>query len=159
VDLYGDATLSTDTIADAGHIYLTGSGWAVFIETDGGAFGGFGAAQTGSGSLSNSSLAGTFFGGTTEVINQATESEGTIVTLNGAPGAATITSDNSSTSSLAADQSSTDTISVNSDGTFTTASDPGQVVGVVIDSNYFLIVSNAGSSYPTVSLYGPGTIP
>jgi len=159
VDSYGDTTLSTNTISDAGHLYLVGTGWAVFIDVDGGSFGGFGALQPDNGSLGNAALNGSFFGGTTAVINQAAEADGTIAGLNGAPGALSTTTDVSSITDQLAAQLSSSTVSINSNGTYTTNAQPGQIIGLVINSSYFLFADHTGSPYPTILLFGPGQIP
>lgn len=158
-DVYGDTTLSTNTVADAGHLYQTGYGWSVFIDVDSGASAGFAAAQTGSGSLSNSTLDGGYFGGTTEIINQAAQSDGLLVNVTGSSGAVAISTDSASTNALSAGQTSTDTISINSSGVIVDTAQPTQAIGLVINSNYFLIANHAGSPYPTILLLGPAQLP
>jgi len=155
VDPYGDATLSTKTVSDAGHLYLSGAGPAVFIGADSSSSGGYAVLQTGSGTLGDSTLDGTYFGGTTEVSGQAAGSSGSIATLNGA-GALAMIADDSSTASQKVDAKSAGTISVRSNGTITTSANPKQVTGVVIDADYFLLANNPSSKYPTILLFGPG---
>jgi len=149
VDPYGEVTLSTGG-SPAGYIYLTGT-VAVYIGVDSGGFAGYSASQTGPSSFSDASLQGTFFGGTTEKINRSAQAEGDMVTLDGT-GNVSIIFDLSSITNQEADQSSTDTVTIAADGALTTASHGSQVVGIVIDANYFLVASNIGSSYPTISL-------
>jgi hypothetical protein len=151
VDSLGEVTLSTGTSTDTGKIYLTGTGFAVYIGVDPGGFAGYAVSQTGNGSFSNASLRGTFFGGTAEVINQSAEAEDDLVTLDGT-GNVSIISDLSSITHQQADQTSTDTITIAGNGTFTTASQGSQVVGIVIDARDLLVASNLSSSYPTILL-------
>jgi hypothetical protein len=158
VDSYGGVTLSTNTVADAGHLYLTGTGIATYLSVDAGVFAGFASLQTGNGTLGDGSLNGTFFGGTTGVVSQDSSVEGDIAALNGS-GSASVTYDTSSTTNLQTDQSSTPTVSVAGNGTFTTNSSGTQVVGVVINPDYFLLADNTSSPYPTILLFGPGQSP
>jgi hypothetical protein len=153
VDSYGEVTLSTGTSADAGKIYLTGTGFAVYIGADLGGFAGYAVSQTGKGSFGEASLEGTFFGGTTEIINQSAQAEDDLVTLDGT-GKVSMISDLSSITQQQPDQTSTDTLTIAANGTFTTASHGSQVVGIVIDGSDFLIASNITSSYPTILLLG-----
>jgi hypothetical protein len=148
VDPYGEVTLSTGSSTDAGNIYLTGT-VAVYIGVDSGGFAGYAVAQTGSGSFSTASLEGTFFGGATAIINQSAEAENALVTLDGT-GSVSDTSHLSSIGNEQADQPSTDALMIAGNGTFTTASQGSQVVGIVIDANDFLIARNISSSYPTL---------
>jgi hypothetical protein len=153
VDSLGEATLSTITTPDAGKIYLTGTGFAVYIGADLGGFAGYAVSQTGGGSFTEGSLQGSFFGGTTEIINQSAQAEDDLITLDGTGSVSTI-SDLSSITQQQPDQTSTDTLTIAANGTFTTASHGSQVVGIVIDANHFLVASNISSSYPTISLLG-----
>ncbi len=152
VDPYGEVTLSAAG-SPSGYIYLTGTGFDVYIGADHGGFAGYSAAQTGNGSFSDLSLQGTFFGGTTKIINQSAQAESDMITLDGSGNVSNI-SDLSSVANQEADQSSTDTVAIAANGTFTTASHGSQVVGIVIDANYFLVASDISSSYPTLLLLG-----
>jgi hypothetical protein len=158
VDSYGGVVLSTNTVTDAGHLYLTGYGIAMYLDVDGGSFAGYAANQTGSGSFTNASLDGTFFGGTTAVIGQGNSVEGDIVTLNGTGDVSTIT-DTSSTTTLVVDQMGTDTVAISANGTFTTSSNGSQVVGIVINPDYYLLADDTTTSFPTVLLFGPAITP
>jgi hypothetical protein len=149
VDYLGGVSLTTTGSVDAGHLYLTGSTLAVYIGADAGAFAGYSAAQSGSGSLSNTSLEGTFFGGGTEIINQSAEAECDLAIVNGA-GGVSVTTDDTSTGSQAADQLSTETITIAPNGTFTTAAGPSQVTGIVINPSFFVVASDTSSSYPAI---------
>jgi hypothetical protein len=158
VDSYGGVTLSTNTVPDAGHLYLTGTGIAAYVDVDTGVFAGFAAVQTGNGTLSNSSLNGSFFAGTTAIVSQASSAEGDVATLNGS-GGMSVTYDTTSTASQQIDQSSSPTVSIAAIGTFTTNSSGSQVVGAVINSDYFLLADDITSAYPTILLFGPAQIP
>jgi len=158
VDSYGGVTLSTSTVPDAGHLYLTGTGIGAYLGVDTGVFAGFAAVQTGSGTLSDSTLNGSFFAGTTAVVSQASSVEGDVATLNGS-GGVSVTSDSTSTSGQQIDQSSTPAISVAANGTFTSSSSGSQVVGAVINSDYFLLADDITSPYPTILLFGPAEAP
>ena len=158
VDSYGGVILSTNTVPDAGHLYLTGTGIAAYVDVDTGVFAGFAAVQTGNGTLGNSSLNGSFFAGSTAVVSQASTAEGDVATLSGS-GAASVTYDTTSTTNQQIDQSSTPTISVAANGTFTTNSSGSQVVGEVINSDYFLLADDINSPYPTILLFGPAISP
>jgi len=150
--------LSTNTVPDAGHLYLTGTGIGAYLGVDTGVFAGFAAVQTGNGTLGNSSLNGTFFGGTTAVVSQGSSVEGDIAIINNS-GDVSDTSDTTSTTNQQFDQSNTPIISIASNGTFTTNSSGSQVVGVVINSDYFLLANDITSPYPTVLLFGPAISP
>jgi hypothetical protein len=149
VDYVGGVSLTTPGPINAGHLYLTGGTLGIYIGADAGAFAGFAAAQTGSGSLSNTSLHGTFFGGATEIVNQSATAECDLAILNG-DGDVSVTADDSSTSSQAAEQLSAQTIIIAPNGTFATNTDPTQVIGIMINPNFFVVSSNTGSSYPAI---------
>ena len=158
VDSYGGVTLSTNTVTNAGHLYLTGTGIGAYLDVDTGVFAGFAAVQNGNGTFGDSSINGTYFGGTTAIVSQGSSVEGDIAVLNGS-GSVSDTSDITSTTSQQINQSSTPTVSVAANGTFTTNSSGSQVVGLVINSDYFLLADDINSSYPTVLLFGPGIPP
>jgi hypothetical protein len=99
--------------------------------------------------LTNASLAGTYFVGTSEVVNQAAQAEVGIVTLT-SNGIMTSTSDTASTLSQTAGAAGSDTYLLNSDGTFSTGSSGGTTVGMAISGSKFVIVSNATLTSPTL---------
>ncbi|HMD84582.1 MAG TPA: Ig domain-containing protein [Terriglobia bacterium] len=99
--------------------------------------------------LTNASLAGTYFVGTSEVVNQAAQAEVGIVTLT-SNGIVTSTSDTASTLSQTAGASSSDTYSLNPDGTFSTGSSGGTTVGMAISGSKFVIVNNPTLTFPTL---------
>jgi hypothetical protein len=149
VDYVGGVNLTKTGAINAGQLYLTGGTLGIYIGADAGAFAGFAAAQTGSGSLSNASIHGTFFGGATEIVNQGASAECDLAILNG-DGDISVTTDDSSTSSQAAEQLSAQTITIAPNGTFTASADPSQVIGLMINPNFFAVASNTGSSYPAI---------
>jgi hypothetical protein len=99
------------------------------------------------GIFSNASLSGTFVGGLAEVVNQNinTDSVAEMAATSGSfGGTRTLTS----TTSQTGDSPIADTYTVNSDGTFTTGSSGGNVVGIVINSNKFVMIDDVSSAYP-----------
>ena len=42
------------------------------------------------------------------------------------------------------------TVTVNSDGTFSTASHPGVISGIIISSTEFVLIDNVSDTYPTI---------
>jgi hypothetical protein len=101
--------------------------------------------------LTNASLAGTYFVGTSEVVNQAAQAEVGILTLT-SNGILTSTSDAASTLSQTTGVASADTYSLNSDGTFSTGSSGGTTVGVAISGSKFVIVNNPTLTFPTLQI-------
>jgi hypothetical protein len=99
--------------------------------------------------LTNGSLAGTYFVGTSEVVNQAARTEVGTLTLT-TNGILTSTTDATSTLSQATDAFSFDTLALNSNGTFSTGSSAGTVVGLAISSKKLVIVNAPASTYPTL---------
>jgi hypothetical protein len=99
--------------------------------------------------LTNASLAGTYFVGTSEVVNQAAQAEVGIVTLT-SNGILTSTSDTASTLSQTAGAAGSDTYFLNSDGTFSTGSSGGTTVGIAISGSKFVIVNNPILTFPTL---------
>jgi hypothetical protein len=99
--------------------------------------------------LSNASVAGTYFVGTSEVVSQSAQAEVGILTLT-STGIATSTSDTTSTLSQAVGAAGSDTLSLNADGTFTSGSSGGATVGVAITGSNFVIVSNPTLTFPTL---------
>jgi hypothetical protein len=99
------------------------------------------------GPFSNASLSGTFVGGLPEVVNQNinTDSVAEMAATSGSfGGTRTLTS----TTSQTEDSPIADTYSVNPDGTFTTGSSSPNVVGIVINSNKFVMIDDVSSTYP-----------
>jgi hypothetical protein len=108
------------------------------------------------GGFTTALMAGTFFGGTTEIVNQGSQAEDGLVTLSASASPnVSVISDQSSTTFQGANQLGTATITVASTGTFTSSDHPGRVTGLAIDQSNFLIINNTGSSYPSITLFGP----
>ncbi len=99
--------------------------------------------------LTAASLAGTYFIGTSEVVSQSDEAEVGVITLTAA-GALTSTTDSTSTSSQAAGAAGSDTLALNANGTFSTASSSGSVVGIAISGSKIVMVANPTSVFPTL---------
>jgi hypothetical protein len=101
-----------------------------------------------SGGFTSSSLSGTFYMGTAEVVNQAVNTGVAVETLS--DGSFTITSDYTATYGQTPDQTETGTMeTVNSNGTFGTQSS-GAIGGIVISSTQVVIIDNSGQAYPTI---------
>jgi hypothetical protein len=99
--------------------------------------------------LTDAAIAGTYFVGTSEVVNQAAPAEVGIVTLT-SNGIVTSTTDTASTITQTDGAFGSDTYSLNSDGTINTGSSGGNVAGMAISSGKFVIVSNPTITYPTL---------
>jgi hypothetical protein len=162
----GRVTISSACLSVA---YLFGANMGYYISTDSKSMGGQFQGQTvPGGGFSASTVNGeTFLGGTMEVINQNAEPETDLVTFSGGTGqdlAGTSTSDTTSTGFQEAGQSGPISEGGNPptiDNTTGVISQTKHSVtnanGVAIDSTHFLIVNNNGSSYPSISTYGPST--
>ena len=101
--------------------------------------------------LSNASLAGTYYVGASEIVNQAAQAEVAILNLT-SNGIVTSTTDAASTLSQTAGTPSSDTYSLNSDGTFSTGSSGGTIVGIAISGSKFVIVNNPTLTFPTLQI-------
>jgi len=99
--------------------------------------------------LSNSSLAGTYFVGTSEVVGQGAQAEVGIVTLT-STGNLTGTLDTASTLSQAAGNTGLDLYTLNADGSLSLASSGATVVGMAISGSKFVLVSNPTLTFPTL---------
>jgi len=144
-------------------MYLTAANTAVVVNNDSGVFAGYVMPQTVPNSgFTPALIAGTFFGGTSEIVNPSPQAEGGMVTLLSGSGTAlsgTSVSDETSTTYQQADD--LETISgatLGSNGTITeTQNSTSQVIGVGVDTTHFLMVNNPSSSYPTLLVFGPST--
>jgi hypothetical protein len=143
-----------------GGVYLTAANTWVYVGSDIGGFAGYATPQTGpSGGFTAASVAGTFFGGTSDIVNQNAQAEGDIVSLSGSGTnvSGTSVSDETSTNYQQADD--VETISgatLGSNGTITqTKNGTKQVQGIAIDTTHFFIANHTDSSYPTISVFGP----
>jgi hypothetical protein len=101
--------------------------------------------------LTNASVAGTYFVGTSEVVNQGVQAEVGILTL-GSTGIITSTTDAASTLSQATGISGSDTYSLSSAGTLSTGSSGGTTVGIAISGSKFVIVNNPTLTFPTLQI-------
>jgi hypothetical protein len=101
--------------------------------------------------LTNASLAGTYYVGTSEVLSQSSQPELDIITLTSA-GGMQFTSDTTSTLNQTTGAVRSDTYSLNSNGTFSTGSSGGLVVGVAISGSKFVIVNNLLSTFPVLQI-------
>jgi len=138
--------------------YLTAANTAFMLDTSVDVEIGQVLAQTVPGSgFTTASMAGTFFGGTTEIVNQNAEAEGEMATVSGSgsPNVSEI-KDTASTAYQQADQVGTVALTVASTGTIAPSAYPTYVIGIAIDTTHFLVV-NSGSSYSTIGVFGPST--
>jgi hypothetical protein len=102
-------------------------------------------------SLSNSSVAGTYFVGTLEIVSQQAQAEVGILTLT-SNGTLTSTTDVASTLTQSAGVAGSDTLLLSADGTFSTGSSGGTTVGIAISGNRFVIVSTPTLTFPMLQI-------
>ena len=145
----GRLTLGSACGANSPISYLNSLNFAFVLGTDSAIeLGSFEPQTTG---LNSASWAGTYFVGTSEIVNQAVQAEVGILTL-ASNGTVTSTSDSTSTLSQSAGAASSDTYSLNSDGTFSAASSGGTTVGIAISGTKFVIVNNSTLTFPTLQI-------
>jgi hypothetical protein len=101
--------------------------------------------------LTSASLAGTYFVGTSEVVNQGAQAEVGVLTLTSS-GIVTTTTDAASTLSQTTGAAGSDTYSLNSDGTFSLGSSGATTVGIAISGSKFVIVNNPTLTFPTLQI-------
>jgi hypothetical protein len=106
--------------------------------------------QTG-GPFTTASIAGTFYVGGLEVVNQAQHAGLGVVTVYSSGGTST-TGVSTSTTGQSADRTDTGTITVNSDGTFSSSSEPGVIIGIIISSTKAVDIDNDTSTYATIQV-------
>jgi hypothetical protein len=99
--------------------------------------------------ISNPSLAGTYYLGTSEIVSQAAEAQVGVLTLT-ATGLVTSTTDTASTLTQVAGTPGSDTYTVNADGTISTGSSGGATVGVAISGTRFVIIGTP--TFPTLQV-------
>ncbi|MFZ0960054.1 MAG: Ig domain-containing protein [Terriglobia bacterium] len=99
--------------------------------------------------LTSASLAGTYYLGTSEVVDQSAPAEVGILSL-ASNGVVTSTSDSTSTLSQTIAAAGSDTYSFNSNGTFSTISSGSTPVGIAVSASKFVIVSNPTLTFPTL---------
>jgi hypothetical protein len=134
-------------------LYLWSANTAYLLGTDGGVFAGDALGQTLTGTITATTVAGTYYYGTTEIVSQASTTKVGVATLTSG-GAVNTTTDATSISLQSADQVSTDTFTANANGTFTTGSSAGAIVGLAISSTQFVLIDGYNGSYPTIILAG-----
>jgi hypothetical protein len=88
------------------------------------------------------------------VVNQSAASEGGLATAN-ATGGFTFITDTTSATSQSPDVTTADTYAVTSNGTFSTGSSAGAIIGIVISSSQFVLLSPSSLTalYPTLLLF------
>jgi hypothetical protein len=101
--------------------------------------------------LTNASLAGTYFMGTSEVVSQDAPTEVGIETLTSG-GIISTTTDAASILSQNVDVTGSDTLSLNPNGTFSTGSSGGTTMGIAISGSKFVVVSNPALTFPTLQV-------
>jgi hypothetical protein len=135
--------LLTITGGSTEFLYLSSANTGFFINNDWDRpFGEF--EPQAAGPFDNSTLSGSFFLGTDEVVRQSVSTDVGSATLDGIDAITTVT-DLSSTSSQVAGSSVTDTYTVNSDGTITLGSSGSAVVGIVVSDSKFVWIGHLSS--------------
>jgi len=104
------------------------------------------------GPFTNASLAGSFYGGTAEVVTQNVQAEVEPITPNGNGSITGVMEADSMSTQDAGSSFLAATYSVNSDGTFNAGSSGSAVAGIIISSTKFLLFSpsTAPTAYPTL---------
>jgi hypothetical protein len=149
VVLIGRLTLGSGCGANPPISYLSALNTAFVLGTDASVeLGTFEPQTTG---LTNASVAGTYFVGTSEVVNQGAQAEVGILTL-GSTGILTSTTDAASVFGPAVGVAGSDTYSLSSAGTLSTGSSGGTTVGIAISGNKFVIVNNPTLTFPTLQI-------
>lgn len=101
--------------------------------------------------LTNASLAGTYYVGTSEVVNQGSAAEVGTITLTSS-GVLTSTIDSASTLNQTAGVAGFDTFTLNSNGTLNLASAGANVVGVAISGNKFVLIGDPTLTFPILEI-------
>jgi len=142
--------------------YLTSPNTGVLISTDSGAGEGQMLSQTTpAGGFTASAVAGTYFGGTSDVVGQYAQSDNELVTLGGTGTniTGTIVDDSANTSGSIYDI--LESIVGNTIATTGMISAPWMsgtnVVGVAVDATHYVYVYNQGSGHPLIITFGPTT--
>jgi len=99
--------------------------------------------------FTSASIAGTFYMGDLEVVNQAVNTGVGVMTLNSSGGISGV-ADYTATSGQTADEAITGTITVNSDGTFSTIG--GAINAIFISSTKFVAVDFSSNTYPIINV-------
>ena len=146
-------------------VYLVSDSQAVLLSDDARVEGGLAFLQTApSGGYSPASMAGAFFGGTTEVVNQNSRAENYFINLQNSTTFPNISifgdKANVNPADELADQFTQALASFDTNGILSTQSTPtaaAETIGIAINSTSFLIATDIGNTYPTFVLFGPST--
>ena len=145
--------------------YLISNSQAVLLSDDAHVQGGLAFLQNApTGGFSPTTMAGAFFGGTTEVVNQNSRAENYLIDLQNSTTFPNIfilgDKANVNPSDELADQFTEQLASFGAYGIMTTQSTPtaaAETFGIAINSTSFLIATDIGNTYPTFILFGPST--
>jgi len=151
--------------ADPPLAYLISNSQAVLLSDDAHVQGGLAFLQNDpTGGFSPTTMAGAFFGGTTEVVNQNSRAENYLIDLQNSTTFPNIfimgDKANVNPSDELADQFTEQLASFGAYGIMTTQSTPtaaAETFGIAINSSSFLIATDIGNTYPTFVLLGPST--
>ena len=150
--------------ADPPLVYLVSDSQAVLLSEDAHVQGGLAFLQNDPGGYSPTTMAGAFFGGSTEVVNQNSRAENYLIDLQNGTTFPNISilgdKSNVNPSDELADQFTEQLASFNSSGIMMTQATPTaspETIGIAINSTSFLIVTDIGNTYPTFVLFGPST--
>jgi hypothetical protein len=153
------------TCVDPPLVYLISNSQAILLSEDDHDNGGLAFLQVlPSGGFTPASMAGAFFGGTTEVVNQNSRAENYLIDVQNSttfPNMFILGDEaNINPSDELADQFTEQLVSFGANGimmTQSTATAAAETVGIAINSTSFLIATDIGSPYPTFVLFGPST--
>jgi hypothetical protein len=166
VDSNGRMTINpSGTCLDPPLVYLISNSQAILLSEDDRVKGGLAFLQNvPAGGYSPASMAGAFFGGTTEVVNQNSRAENYLIDVQNSttfPNLFILGDEaNINSSDELADQFTEQLVSFGSSGimmTQSTATAAAETVGIAINSTSFLIATDIGNAYPTFVLFGPST--
>jgi len=156
--------IGTANCEDPPLAYLISNSQAVLLSEDAHAQGGLAFLQNAPGGYSPTTMAGAFFGGTTEVVNQNSRAENYLIDLQNSTTFPNIfilgDKANVNPSDELADQFTEQLASFGADGIMMTQSTPtaaAETIGIAINSTSFLIATDIGNTYPTFVLFGPST--
>lgn len=158
VDFLGGVSLTQAGPITVGQIYLTGTPFNVYVGADAGGFAGYAVTQSGSGTFADSTLHGTFFGGSLEIVSQGSSAELDLDALDGT-GKLSATTDATSITAAVTGQTSSQTIAVAPNGTFTPGDNPLQIIGIAINPNFYVTAGSATTVYPTILFFTLNTPP
>jgi len=146
-------------------VYLLSDSQAVLLSEDAHVQGGLAFLQNDpTGGFNPRTMAGAYFGGTTEVVNQNSRAENDLIDLQNSTTFPNIfilgDKANVNPSDELADQITEQLVSFGAYGVLMTQSTPtaaAETVGIAINSTSFLIATDIGNTYPTFVLFGPST--